>query len=76
MEQFNSCITIHHGDSANILSDLAEDSVDLVVTSPPYDNLRTYNGIGNGWNFDKFKLIANQLFRVLKWGGGNCMDCK
>jgi len=38
--------------------------VDLVVTSPPYDNLRTYNG----YSFD-FESIAEELFRVLKSGG-------
>jgi len=38
--------------------------IDLTVTSPPYDNLRTYNG----YSFD-FESIANELFRVTKWGG-------
>jgi len=38
--------------------------VDLVVTSPPYDDLRTYNG----YSFD-FESIAEELFRVLKQGG-------
>lgn len=38
--------------------------VDLVVTSPPYDDLRTYNG----YSFD-FESIAEELFRVVKQGG-------
>jgi DNA modification methylase len=38
--------------------------VDLVVTSPPYDNLRTYNG----YSFD-FEAVARELFRVVKPGG-------
>ena len=38
--------------------------VDLVVTSPPYDNLRTYNG----YEFD-FESIARELYRVMKKGG-------
>jgi site-specific DNA-methyltransferase (adenine-specific) len=38
--------------------------IDLVVTSPPYDNLRTYNG----YSFD-FESIAAELFRVVKPGG-------
>ena len=38
--------------------------VDLIVTSPPYDDLRTYNG----YSFD-FESIAEELFRVLKQGG-------
>jgi site-specific DNA-methyltransferase (adenine-specific) len=38
--------------------------IDLTVTSPPYDNLRTYNG----YNFD-FEGVAQQLYRVAKPGG-------
>lgn len=48
-----------------------EESVDLVVTSPPYDNLRNYNG----FSFD-FENVANALLRIVKMGGGNCVDCK
>jgi DNA modification methylase len=44
-------------------------SIDLTVTSPPYDNLRTYNGVGDSWSFDKFKGIAKELYRVTKNGG-------
>lgn len=43
---------------------LPSESIDLVVTSPPYDNLRTYNG----FSFD-FKGIANELYRLVKLGG-------
>jgi site-specific DNA-methyltransferase (adenine-specific) len=43
---------------------LDDSSVDLVVTSPPYDNLKTYNG----YSFD-FEKIAISLFRIIKDGG-------
>lgn len=43
---------------------LPENSIDLTVTSPPYDNLRNYNG----YSFD-FEGIAKELFRVTKQGG-------
>lgn len=43
---------------------LENNSVDLVVTSPPYDGLRTYNG----YSFD-FENIAKELFRVVADGG-------
>jgi site-specific DNA-methyltransferase (adenine-specific) len=39
-------------------------SVDLVVTSPPYDNLRSYNG----YSFD-FEAVASELFRIVKTNG-------
>jgi len=38
--------------------------VDLTVTSPPYDNLRAYNG----YSFD-FESVAKELFRITKQGG-------
>ena len=46
------------------MKQLDPESIDLVVTSPPYDSLRTYNG----FVFD-FESVANQLFRVVKDGG-------
>lgn len=46
------------------LKRIKDSSVDLTVTSPPYDNLRTYNGFH--WDFEE---VANQLYRVTKLGG-------
>ena len=43
---------------------LDDECIDLTVTSPPYDNLRTYNG----FSFD-FEGIAKELYRVTKQGG-------
>ena len=43
--------------------------VDLTVTSPPYDNLRTYNGNIEQWSFEKFQGIAKELYRVTADGG-------
>lgn len=56
--------TLLEGDSAEVLRALPADSIDLTVTSPPYDNLRTYNG----FTFD-FETIAQELHRVTKPGG-------
>lgn len=47
---------------------MSENSIDLVVTSPPYDDLRTYGGASE-WNFGIFKKTAKALARVLKSGG-------
>jgi site-specific DNA-methyltransferase (adenine-specific) len=57
-------ITIYHGDCREILRRLEENSIDLVVTSPPYDNLREYKG----YTFD-FYNIAIELRNVLKPSG-------
>ena len=48
---------------------LKDESIDLTVTSPPYDNLRTYGGNISQWSFEKFKLIAEELYRITKDGG-------
>jgi len=53
-----------HGDCLEVMKQLDNDSIDLTVTSPPYDNLRTYNG----FTFD-FESIAKELYRITKPGG-------
>ena len=55
---------IIQGDCLEVLKTFPGNSVDLTVTSPPYDNLRTYNG----YTFD-FEGIAKELYRVTKDGG-------
>lgn len=57
------------GDCLNIMRQMDDGCIDLTVTSPPYDNLRTYNGNIEQWNFDKFKEIAKELYRVTANGG-------
>jgi site-specific DNA-methyltransferase (adenine-specific) len=57
-------IDLKLGDCLEVMKSLPEASIDLTVTSPPYDNLRTYNG----YSFD-FEGIAKELYRVTKDGG-------
>ena len=61
--------TLHHGDCLDVLRDMPDASVDLFVTSPPYDNLRTYNDSLTDWTFEKFAAIAGEMARLLKPGG-------
>ena len=60
---------IKQGDCLELMKDIPDESIDLTVTSPPYDNLRTYNGNISQWSFEKFKEIAKELHRVTKLGG-------
>ena len=46
------------------MSRMEENSIDLVVTSPPYDDLRDYNK----YSFD-FDKVSSLLFKVIKVGG-------
>lgn len=63
----NGCYVLYNADCIDVLAELDPESVDLVVTSPPYDALRTYEGTCR-WDFDVFKSAADRLYRVLKKG--------
>jgi site-specific DNA-methyltransferase (adenine-specific) len=56
---------IYCGDNVELLKGLPSNSVDIVVTSPPYDGIRDYKGNAN---FDLHKVGA-EIFRTLKDGG-------
>lgn len=60
---------IYQGDSEVILKNIGDNTIDLTVTSPPYDDLRTYTGNSIPWNSQKFMGIADELVRVTKPGG-------
>ena len=64
-----SKIDLRQGDCLELMKDIPDGSIDLTVTSPPYDNLRTYNGNIEQWSFEKFQEIAKELYRVTKQGG-------
>ena len=55
---------IFNGDCLDLFKSLADESVDMVLTSPPYDNLREYEG----YTFP-FETIAEQLVRIIKPSG-------
>lgn len=60
---------IYCGDAVSILERIDTECVDMIITSPPYSNLRHYGNTITEWNHDKFKEIANELNRVIKPGG-------
>ena len=55
---------IYNMDCVEGMKMLPDNSVDLVVTSPPYDSLRDYNG----FSFDLHET-GKEIYRVLKEGG-------
>ncbi len=52
------------GNCLELLSEISNNSIDLTITSPPYDNIRDYGGY-----IFNFELIAQELYRVTKNGG-------
>lgn len=59
--EINKC---YNENCLDTMSRMKDNFIDLTVTSPPYDNLRTYNG----YSFD-FESVAKDLYRVTKQGG-------
>lgn len=57
------------GDCVVWLKGVPDNSVDLVVTSPPYDNLRSYDGVAESWGQKVWEKVISDLYRVLKAGG-------
>lgn len=56
--------SIIEGNCVDVMKKFDEGVIDLTITSPPYDNLRTYNG----YTFP-FENIVNELYRVTADGG-------
>ena len=55
---------IINGNCVDVMKLFPDNSINLVVTSPPYDNLRTYKG----YTFP-FDDIVTELYRIIKEGG-------
>lgn len=64
-------VKVIQGDAAKMLSGLGAESIQLCVTSPPYDNLRSYGREKPSWDFE---AVASQLYRVLCPGGVLCWN--
>jgi DNA modification methylase len=61
-------VSLFNDDCLKVLPTIPDKSIDMIMTSPPYDNIREYNK-SSTWNFDVFKSIVKELERVLKDGG-------
>jgi site-specific DNA-methyltransferase (adenine-specific) len=66
-EKLPNC-KLGQGDCLELMRAVPDGLVDLTVTSPPYDNLRTYNGTLE-WGEHIWKPVLEHLFRVTKSGG-------
>lgn len=62
MEKYRNKIL--EGNCVEVMKEFDDNFIDLTLTSPPYDNLRTYKGF-----VFPFEEIAQQLYRITKEGG-------
>lgn len=61
-------VKLIHGDCLERMKEIEDGSIDLTVTSPPYDNLRTYKNTLD-WGEHIWKPVLHELFRITKKGG-------
>ena len=61
--------SLMQGDCLTQMQKMEEGCIDLTVTSPPYDNLRTYNQDDWQWGEAQWKPIIEELYRVTAIGG-------
>jgi DNA modification methylase len=59
---------VYQGDCLEVMKEIDDGSVDMVLTSPPYDNLRTYND-SLEWGERIWKPVIQELYRIVKNGG-------
>lgn len=69
---------ILHGDCRDLLKQLPDESIDLIITSPPYADQRkeVYGGIHPDHYMEWFLPIAAELKRVLKPSGSFVLNIK
>lgn len=60
---------LYNDDSTKKIKDIPDKHIDLTVTSPPYDDLRSYNGHIDQWSEQSWKIIISELYRITKDGG-------
>ena len=76
--QSGKTIELYQGDSLEVLKNMEDNSIDLIVTSPPYSDQRklTYGGIHPDNYVEWFLPISSELLRVLKPTGSFILNIK
>ena len=74
----NTDPTIHYGDCLDVMSNMPTDSIDLIVTSPPYADARhrTYGGTPPDKYVEWFLPRAQEMKRILKPSGSFVLNIK
>lgn len=62
--QGSATFALHQGDAVDALRNLADDSVDLVVTDPPYESLEKHRAIGTTTRLKHSKASSNDWFSI------------
>jgi DNA modification methylase len=62
-------LDIRHMDCMELMQTLPDGHIDLTVTSPPYGELRSYNGNNSLWSEGVWQRIISELYRITAEGG-------
>ncbi|MBK8236119.1 MAG: site-specific DNA-methyltransferase [Deltaproteobacteria bacterium] len=62
--QTSATFALHQGDAVDALRILADDSVDLVVTDPPYESLEKHRAVGTTTRLKHSKASSNDWFSI------------
>lgn len=67
-------MTLFHGDCLNLLKEIPNNTVDLIITSPPYCMKKAYENPTDDINTfkDLHNRIFDDIYRILKPGGSLC----
>ncbi|HEY5869935.1 MAG TPA: DNA methyltransferase [Candidatus Tectomicrobia bacterium] len=82
-QTIESTHAIYHGDNAEVIQGIPDDSIDYIIFSPPFSNLFTYsaserdmgNCRGDGEFFAHYRFLSKELYRVLKPGRLMSIHC-
>jgi len=69
IQEGSKMIDFRLGDCLEVMKGIPDGIVDLTVTSPPYDNLRMYNGNNAQWGEHVWQKVLSELYRITKDGG-------
>ena len=69
MDYRDDNVLLMMGDCLEKMKEIQDETIYLTVTSPPYDNLRTYNGNNEQWGEHVWKAVISDLYRVTAEGG-------
>lgn len=71
---------IIHGDSIKILKNIEDSTVDIIITSPPYNFKIDYDNYDDNIDIKQYfsilKIIWKECYRVLKYSGRICINIK
>jgi bstYI methyltransferase len=74
LEKTNNNVKIYHGDSFKLLKKIPDNSVNMIISSPPYCMGKEYESLTDDEKsfIDKHKIILPEVVRILKKGGSLC----